>query len=64
MKTPEKRYECPLCRSCPTEEEWNEYNRIAIITFGSDPLPEGLEGGQFDCPSCKQYVSGEDLLEF
>ncbi|MED2737768.1 hypothetical protein [Bacillus toyonensis] len=59
----EKRYECYHCNECPTEEEWNEHNRIYILTFGSDPLPEGLDGGRFDCPNCGEHICGEDLTE-
>lgn len=51
------RYECYHCNECPTEIEWNNHSH-----YGEDmDLPEGLEGGLFDCPSCGDVVCGEDL---
>lgn len=54
----EIRYECFHCHDCPTEEEWNENRHYSDLK-----LPEGLEGGVFDCPSCENVVCGEDLRD-
>lgn len=59
----EKRYECYHCSDCPTEEEWNEHNRVAFSVLGGIPLPEGLNGGTYDCPSCGEFICGEDLTK-
>lgn len=57
----EKKYECYHCNNCPTENEWNGASH-----YGDDKdtlLPNGVDGGLFDCPSCGEVVCGEDLTE-
>lgn len=51
-------YECYHCNDCPTEIQWNEHSH-----YSEDLLPEAVEGGLFDCPSCGEVVCGEDLRE-
>ncbi|MCA1066161.1 hypothetical protein QTG56_25155 (plasmid) [Rossellomorea sp. AcN35-11] len=62
-----RRFECPNCRECPTDEEWNEYNRLAILSFGYSPLPEAFDeddaGSSLDCPGCEERVVVTDLTE-
>jgi predicted RNA-binding Zn-ribbon protein involved in translation (DUF1610 family) len=52
----EKRYECYHCQHCPTVEEWNNHSHSSDCL-----LPEGEDGGVFDCPECGQVVCGEDI---
>jgi ssDNA-binding Zn-finger/Zn-ribbon topoisomerase 1 len=62
-----RRFECPHCKECPTVEEWNEYNKLAIITFGYLPLPEAYDeeddASSLDCPECEERVIVTDMME-
>ena len=61
-----RRFECPHCKECP-KEEWNEHNRLAIITFGYPPFPEAFDevddAASLDCPECEERVVVTDLAE-
>ena len=62
----EPKYECTHCRSCFTADEWNEYNRTYLVTFGFPGLPEAKndEVGRFDCPECGETSSAIDMDEY
>lgn len=62
-----RRFECPYCSECPTTEEWNEYNRVAVMVLGYATLPQGYDeqddASSMDCPACEERVVLTDLTE-